>query len=69
MANSHDIFYHCKTANKDIRITITPLHNISQTQKVCNMYESCHQYKYRCKFSNDVQIAPEQQFTPELKNR
>lgn len=67
MAHSYDIHYHCETANKDIRITVTPLRNISQTQRICNMSGACFQYKRNCQFSNDVQVAPEQQFTPELK--
>ena len=45
MAKSYDISYHCETANKNIRITATPLRNNSQTQRICNMSESYCQYK------------------------
>ena len=69
MADSYDISYYCETANKDIRITVTPLRNASHTLTMCNMYTSCRQYQHNCRFSNDVQVAPEQQFTPELKKR
>ena len=69
MAKSYDISYHCETDNKNIRITATPLRNNSQTQRICNMSESYCQYKHSCRFSNGVQVAPEQQFTPELKER